>query len=81
MGAVEVEAQAFEIGILFAEEMGFQDFVLEGDSLIIVQVLCENSPASSLVASLIYGVLAASYEFDNVIFSHFVSKTISLLTF
>lgn len=50
--------------------MGFRDLVLEGDSLIIVHALCENSLAPSSVAPLIYGVLAASYEFDNVIFSH-----------
>lgn len=44
--------------------------MLEDDSLIIVQASCENSPAPSSVAPLIYGVLATSYDFDNVTFSH-----------
>ncbi|KAL0011222.1 hypothetical protein SO802_006330 [Lithocarpus litseifolius] len=47
----------------------FLDFVLEGDSLIIVQSLCENAPAPSM-ASVLYGILVASLEFRNVHFSH-----------
>lgn len=40
MGALEVEAKAFEAGLLFAKEVGIHDVVLEGDSLIIYNALC-----------------------------------------
>ena len=70
MGAIEVEAKAFELGLLFAKEVGILDFVLEGDSLIIVQSLCENASAPSSMASVVFGILTASLEFHNVHFSH-----------
>ena len=70
MGVIEVETKVFELGLLFAKEVSILDFVLEGDSLIIVQSLCENAPAPSLVAFVVYGILAASLEFCNVHFSH-----------
>ena len=31
-GVMEVEAKAFEEGLLFAKDIGIQDFILEGDS-------------------------------------------------
>ena len=46
LGAIEVEAKAFESGLEFAKDMGIQDFVLEGDSLNIVHALSENSHAA-----------------------------------
>ncbi|KAL0017569.1 hypothetical protein SO802_004638 [Lithocarpus litseifolius] len=69
-GATEVEAKAFETGITFAKEVGIQDFVLEGDSLTIVNALCEKTSAPSSVASLIYGIKAGSNELRNVYFFH-----------
>lgn len=33
LGAAEVEAKAFEVGLLFAKEVGVRDVVLEGDSI------------------------------------------------
>ena len=69
-GATEVEAQTFESSLEFAKYMGIHDFVLEGDSLNIVHALCGNSHATSTITTLIYGVLVASYEFQNVLFSH-----------
>ena len=50
--------------------MGIREFVLEGDSIIIVQALKECSHAPSSVAPLIYGMLAKCHEFQNVAFSH-----------
>ena len=70
MGAIEVDAKAFETGITLANEVGILEFVLEGDSLIIVNAMCEKTPAPSLVASLIYMIQAGSNELRNVYFSH-----------
>ena len=56
LGAIEVEAKAFESGLEFAKGMGIQDFVLEGDSLNIVHALSGNSHATSTIAALIYGM-------------------------
>ena len=70
LGAVEIEAKAFETRMIFAGDIGIQDFVLEGDSLILVRALCDTSPALASIAHAIYGVRAASYEFRNVKFSH-----------
>ena len=69
-GATEAEAKAFEVDIIFAKEVGIREFVLEGDSIIIVQALKECSHAISSVAPLIYGMLAKCHEFQNVAFSH-----------
>ena len=70
LGDIAVEAKAFETGITFAKEVGILDFVLEGDSLTIVNALCEKTSAPSSVASLIYGIQAGSIDLRNVYFSH-----------
>lgn len=43
LGTIEAEVKAFKAGIIFAKETGIRDFVLEGDSLVIVQALKECS--------------------------------------
>lgn len=50
--------------------MGIREFVLEGDFGTIVQALNGSSHAPSLVAPLIYGILAECNELRNVTFSH-----------
>ena len=70
LGIIEGKAKAFETSIIFAKEVGIKKFVLEGDSLIIVQALKECSPTPSSIFALIYGMLAESNEFRNVSFSH-----------
>lgn len=56
LGTVEAKAKAFEGGIIFAKEVGIKEFVLEWDSLIIVQALKECPYAPSTVSHLIYGI-------------------------
>ena len=68
LGTVEAKAKSFEAGIIFSKEVGIKDFVLEGDSLIIVQALKECSHAPSTVSHLIYGILVECQEFRNVAF-------------
>ena len=48
LGIIEAEAKAFETSIIFAKEVGIREFVLEGDSLTIVQALKECSLAPFL---------------------------------
>ena len=61
--AIEVEAKAFKASIFFAKEMGIREFILEGDSAVIVQALKEVSHAPSSIVSMIYGSLTKCPEF------------------
>ena len=70
LGTIEAEAKAFKIRLLFAEDLLIQDFVLEGDSLILVNALKELSPPPSAVAALVYSSMAAAQEFRRVDISH-----------
>ncbi|KAL0004610.1 hypothetical protein SO802_012171 [Lithocarpus litseifolius] len=70
LGAIETKAKAFEIGIAFAREIGIRDFVLEGDSLIMIQALCNSAPAPFSVAPLVYGIAVATHDFRSVKVSH-----------
>ena len=44
LGALEVEAKAFEAGLLFAKDIGIQELVLEGDSITIYNALWNIKP-------------------------------------
>ena len=70
LGALEVEAKAFEVGMQFAKDVGIQDVVLEGDSIIINRALCKLSTPPSSVAPIIEGILDLSKDFRRVQFSH-----------
>ena len=63
MGPLHSEAKAFEAGFQFARDTGIQEFVLEGDSLVIVRALCGLSHIPSTVASLILGMKIFCTEF------------------
>lgn len=60
LGAVEVKAKAVEFGLQFVKDMMIQDFILEGDSLTLMNALNEISPPPSSVATVVYGSLLAS---------------------
>lgn len=70
LDAIEVEAKAFEASLTFVAAVRIRDFVIEGDSLNIVQALCGESPPPSSVAPLIYGMFAAVNAFWSIHFSH-----------
>lgn len=70
LGAIEAEAKAFEAGILFAKDIGIQEFILEGDSTIIYKALCETSSPPSFVELVIIGMYALCRDFRRVKFSH-----------
>lgn len=50
LGVVEVEGKAVEFGPQFAKDMMIQDFILEGDSLVLMNALKEiSSPPPPLI--------------------------------
>lgn len=55
LGALKAEAKAFEVGIIYARDLGVQDIVLEGDSIIMYRAFCGLSPPPPSVNSIYYG--------------------------
>ena len=70
LGAVEVEAKAVEFGLHFAKDLLIQDFILEGDSLVVFNALSKISSPPSSIAAMICGSVSISHEFCHVVFSH-----------
>ncbi|XP_075665921.1 uncharacterized protein LOC142635688 [Castanea sativa] len=70
LGALEAEAKAFKAGILFAKDIGIQEFILEGDSIVIYRALCEVSSPPTAVEPLIEGMHTLCSDFSRVDFSH-----------
>ena len=70
LGAVEVEAKALEAGPMFARDVGLQNVVLEGDSLILINALCGTSSPPASVEPIAMGVLDLCREFRSIAFSH-----------
>ena len=74
LGALEAEAKAFEAGLLLARDIGIQDVILEGDSLVIYNALCEVSLPPSSIASIMVGMLDLCKTFMRIEFSHVKRK-------
>ena len=74
LGALQSEAKAFEAGLLLARDIGIQDVILEGDSLVIYNALCEFSIPPSLVASIVDGMRDLCKVFRRLQFSHVKRK-------
>lgn len=70
LGAVEAEAKAFEEGMQFAKDTGIQEFIMEGDSLIIFRALSGLSSPPIAVDSVVQGLKSFSGEFHQISFSH-----------
>lgn len=65
LGAVEAEAMAYEAGLMLAKEIGIQDFIIEGDSLVIHQAICEASTPPSSVAAVVQGMQELCRKFQD----------------
>ena len=77
LGALEVEAKAVEAGLHFARDIGINDFIMEGDSLVVYNALCGHSSPPSSMASVISGMLVFCGGFFARLISHtFVGKVI-----
>ena len=83
MGALEVEAKAFEAGIKFAKDVGISDLIVEGDSFVVYNALCGHSDPPSSVAHVILGMLGnyrACYRIDLSHIRRQCNKSAHLLT-
>ena len=70
MGPLEVEAKAFEFGLLFAKDVGLQEFILERESLNVVRALQGLSPPLVSMMSISYGIQSFCNDVQKVLFSH-----------
>ena len=70
LGPLEDEMKAWEEGVKFAREVGVYDFTLEGDSLVLFNVLSGLSNPPAAVESVVRGVLMACGSRYKVDFSH-----------
>ena len=73
---MEVEAKAFEAGIQFARDVRIRDFIIEGDSLILYNALCGNTPPQFSVAVVVSGMTMMCGDFYILI-----DKVINQLTY
>lgn len=76
LGAIEAEAKAFEIGLQFTKDLLIQDFVLEADSLILVNALKELSPPPSAIATLVIAQWLLHRSFVMLKYPMFIGKAI-----
>ena len=70
LGALEVEAKAFEVGLEFARDVGVHDFVLEDDSLVVYNALYGSSTPPFMIAPIIWGILMSCGPLNRIDFSH-----------
>lgn len=70
LGAMEVEAKAFEASLELAWDVGVQDFILESDSVVIFNAFCGFSTPPSSIAFVVRGMVMACGSFGRVEFSH-----------
>ena len=70
LGSLEVEAKAYEAGLLLARHLGLRDVVLEGDSLIISNALKRLTLPPSSVDAIMEGIHELGAEIGVVHFSH-----------
>ena len=70
MGVLEVEAKAYEAGVLLARHLGLKNGVLEGDSLIVSNALKQVSQPPTSVAAIVEGIHVLSSDFGAVGYSH-----------
>ena len=70
LGSLETEAKAYELGILFARDMGFHEVALEGDSVTVSNAIAGISPPPSLIASVVCGISSLLSAFRSFSISH-----------
>ena len=70
LGALEVEAKAYEAGLLLARHLGLRDVVLEGDSLILSNALKQFTLSPTSIDAIVEGIHELGAEIGVVNFSH-----------
>lgn len=53
---LEVEAKDFEVGLLFARDIGLHEIILEGDSIVVANSIAGKPPSPSIIACVFYGI-------------------------
>ncbi|KAK9987548.1 hypothetical protein SO802_027787 [Lithocarpus litseifolius] len=70
MGALEVEAKAYEAGVLLARHLELKNGVLEGDSVIVSNALKQVSQPPTSIAAIVEGIHILSSNVGVVDYSH-----------
>ena len=70
LGVVEAEANAFEIGLQFAKDVGVRDLTHDGDSLLVCHALLDLASPLPSVDAVITGVQKPCSDFCHARFSH-----------
>ena len=68
--AVEVEAMAAAIVLIFTNDIGVRGVILEGDSLAVIKALREGEQPLSPTGPLLEHVRMYSQRFETVLYSH-----------
>ena len=70
LGAIKTESKAIEAGLLFTQDIGIRDIVVESDSLVMVQALNGTSTPPFVVSAVVQGIRDLNKSFRRVEFSH-----------
>ena len=70
LGSLEAEAEVYELGILFAKDMGFHEIALKGDPLFVSNAIVGISLPPSSIASIVYGIISLLSAFRSFSISH-----------
>ncbi|XP_075654690.1 uncharacterized protein LOC142624835 [Castanea sativa] len=69
LGIVEAEAMAYEASLIFVKDIGVQEVVIEGDSLIIHRALSDDSKPPSSVSAITQVMKEMCEDFRKIEFS------------
>ena len=64
------DVKAVEVGVQFVRDISIQDFIIEGDSLVVYNALCGNTSPPSSVAAVVSGIKVLCGFMYCVEFSH-----------
>ena len=70
LGALEIEAMAVEDGVQFAWDLGLKRIIIESDSQIVVNAICDQSVVPSSIQHVIEGIGVNLRCFDAWMVSH-----------
>ena len=77
LGLLEVEAKAYEAGLLLARHLGLRDVVLEVDSLIISNALKQFTLSPTSIDAIVEGIHGLGAEIGVLIFLMYTGLAIS----
>ena len=70
LGSLEAEAKAYELGILFARDMGFHEIAHEGDTVMVSNAISGISPPPSSIASVVCEISSLLSAFSSFSISY-----------